>query len=72
MININSSTFAIGSWDKTVKIWDAKSLKCISTPIGHDDLVYCIVKVNDHLLASGSRDKTIKLWDSHSYECVPL
>lgn len=53
----------VGLRDDTIKIFDMKLDKCLSTLVGHEGKIYCLKVVKDHFLASGSEDKQIKLWD---------
>jgi WD40 repeat protein len=60
----DGTMLATGSFDNTVKIWDAKSGKILQTCKGHTNQVYCVSWNNDgSLLASASQDKTIRLWN---------
>ncbi|KAI8654220.1 NACHT domain-containing protein [Fusarium sp. Ph1] len=53
-----------GSYDKTIKIWDAATGACEQTLEGHGEQVTSVVfSVDSQRLASGSYDKTIKIWD---------
>ncbi|KFA53540.1 hypothetical protein S40293_10316, partial [Stachybotrys chartarum IBT 40293] len=62
---------ASGSYDKTVKIWDATSGHCIQTLSGHNHWVKSVVFSPDgQRLASGSEDKTVKIWDATSGHCI--
>ncbi|KAL2890721.1 Vegetative incompatibility protein HET-E-1 [Ceratocystis lukuohia] len=62
---------ASGSYDSTVKIWDATSGACLQTLEGHHSSVESVVFSNDgQRLASGSRDKTVKIWDATSGACL--
>ena len=60
---------ASGSWDKTVKIWDAKSGEKLKTLAGHYDNVRSVSWSPDgKYLASGSADNTVIIWDAKSGE----
>ncbi|KAL3251159.1 hypothetical protein ABHI18_010792 [Aspergillus niger] len=61
----NGQLLASGSYDKTVKLWDAATGALKHTLEGHSSRVTSVAFSNNgQLLASGSGDKTIKLWDS--------
>jgi len=58
---------ASGSWDKTIKLWDAASGRELRTLQGHTDEVVAFAFSPDGLtIASGSWDQTIKLWEAAS------
>ena len=60
----DGKTVATGSWDKTIKLWDAGSGQERATLKGHTDFVNFVAFSPDgKTLASGSDDGTIKLWD---------
>jgi WD40 repeat protein len=58
---------ATGSFDKTIKLWDAatgKEIKTFAGPTGHQNLVLSVAFSPDgQMLASGSTDNTAKIWD---------
>jgi WD40 repeat protein len=55
--------FATGSWDHTVKLWDAATKQELATFRGHQDIVRFIAfSPNGRYLVSGSDDKTAILW----------
>ncbi len=60
-----------GSDDKTIKIWDAKSGKCLRTLEGHSDWVISVAfSLDGKYIVSGSNDNTAKIWDVNSGVCI--
>ena len=59
----DGKTLASGSYDKTIKLWDARSGALLRTLEGHTSWVDAVIFAPDgDTLASGSFDQTIKLW----------
>jgi WD40 repeat protein len=53
-----------GSWDKTVRVWDAQTGKPLLTLTGHTESVRSVTFSPDgKRLASASWDKTVKVWE---------
>ncbi len=61
-------TIASAGWDKTVRLWDAKSGAAIGTPLkGHEEPVISVAFSPDgRTIASAGADKTVRLWDAKS------
>src|SRR5207249_4000435 len=60
-------TLASGSYDNTVKLWDARSGNLLRTLEGHQNGVDSLAfDPQGGTLASGGHDKTVKLWDVRS------
>ncbi|HEY0556441.1 MAG TPA: hypothetical protein VGG20_19460, partial [Thermoanaerobaculia bacterium] len=60
-------TLASGSYDRTVKLWEARSGKLLRTLEGHKDLVLSVAfDPQGGMLASGSADRTVRLWEARS------
>ena len=65
----DGSTVASASYDRTVKLWDARSGEERQTLKGHDDSVTAVAFSPDgSTVASASDDQTVKLWDARSGE----
>ncbi|ORE07557.1 WD40 repeat-like protein [Rhizopus microsporus var. microsporus] len=62
-------TIWTGSWDKTIKKWDAKSGECLATLEGHTDFVKALVISGDSLY-SGSSDCFLRRWNLDNLECT--
>jgi WD40 repeat protein len=62
-----------GSEDRTIRIWDIDSGKCLTTLKGHTSVVRAIaVTSNGKRIVSGSFDKTIRIWDIDSDKCLTM
>ena len=67
----NGKLLASGSYDKSIKIWDFNSNKCIQTLYGHNSMVKSIVFSTDgKYLASLEEKCVIKIWDLESDVCI--
>ena len=54
---------ALGSYDRTIRLWDAAAGAETARLEGHSSGVAALCLLPDGRLASGSLDKTIRLWD---------
>ena len=70
-LEASASMVLSGSADKTVRLWDLRTSKCVRTMEGHSDAV-CSVDMDGHCrtAVSGSFDKSAKLWDLGSGRCT--
>ncbi len=55
---------ASGSYDNTVRLWDAKTGAELARLEGHEGYVTALAVLPDGRLASGSDDNTVRLWDA--------
>jgi len=67
----DSKKIVSGSGDNTLRVWDSKTGKCISTLIGHLGSVTSVAFSDDSkMIVSGSSDKTLRIWDIETGECL--
>jgi WD40 repeat protein/serine/threonine protein kinase len=60
-----------GSEDRTLKLWEAATGRCLHTLEGHTGSVYSVCLSKDGRYAvSGSGDKSVKLWDLAAGRCI--
>ena len=58
--------FVSASYDKSVRIWDAATGKCLAILEGHSHFVRCVSwssSVNDDLIVSGGDDQRLIIWN---------
>jgi len=65
-LSVDGKRLASGSWDRTIKVWDAeRGGDAPLTLRGHKDIVTSVaLSADGKRIVSGSYDKTIKVWDS--------
>ncbi|KXN73562.1 WD40 repeat-like protein [Conidiobolus coronatus NRRL 28638] len=59
-----------GSSDKTIKIWDPRTLQWNATLEGHTDNINSLIPLRNGRIISASSDKTIKIWDVAAQTCI--
>ena len=60
-----------GSYDKTLRLWDAVSGAHLNTLKGHSDWIMSVAFSPDGMrIVSGSRDSTLRLWDAVNGVCL--
>ncbi|ESU15454.1 hypothetical protein FGSG_08955 [Fusarium graminearum PH-1] len=66
----DSKKVASGSWDDTIRIWNAETGECERVLEGHSADVNSVVFSHDSKkVASGSIDQTIRIWNAETGEC---
>jgi WD40 repeat protein len=60
-----------GSWDETVRVWDASTGEALAILQGHEDAVTSAAfSPNGSRIVSGSDDKTVRIWDASTGELL--
>ncbi|CAE6438563.1 unnamed protein product [Rhizoctonia solani] len=61
-----------GSWDRTIRMWEAHSPSPIGHPLqGHTDTIWSVsYSPLGNMIASASKDRTIRLWDTMTRQLV--
>ncbi|KAG9095501.1 hypothetical protein FS749_010340 [Ceratobasidium sp. UAMH 11750] len=69
-VSPDSRRIVSGSYDGTVRIWDAETGDPVLEPLkGHTGAVYSVAfSPNGRWIASGSNDMTIRIWDAETGE----
>jgi WD40 repeat protein len=69
LVKIDNNTFASGSNDSKIYIWDYKKRIFLFELAEHTDCVITLIKLNDGRLCSGSADLIIKIWNLEKRQC---
>jgi len=68
-ITLDGKYIVSGSSDKTIKVWDLTTGKCLKTLEGHKHQVRSVAITPDSkYIVSGSWDKTIKIWEMIAFK----
>lgn len=71
LVALRRCPLASGSYDHTIKLWNANTGECLRTLEGHNSSAVSVAFSPDGTtLASGSSDYTIKLWNANTGECL--
>jgi hypothetical protein len=66
-VSADGTTIVSGSWDRTVRVWDAASGAERRVLRGHEGLVNSVaVSADGTTIVSGSWDRTVRVWDAAS------
>ena len=55
------------SYDKTIRVWNLETTRCVEEFCGHEDGVVCLEFANG-MMYSGSHDHSIRSWDIQEME----
>ena len=66
-----SGNIISGAMDKTVKVWDTTSGKCVKTLTGHESSVLALLALPSGGFLSGSADHTVRRWEGEGEAGAP-
>ena len=70
-LSSDGSRIVSGSWDDSVRVFDANSGKNLLTLFGHEGIVEAVgFSPDGSRIVSGSWDNTARIWDAHSGELL--
>ena len=70
-LSADGRTTVSGSWDKTVRLWDAQTGEALRTLQGHESMVTSVaLSADGRTAASGSYDKMVRLWDAQTGQAL--
>lgn len=61
--SFHDNTFVTGSWDHSIKVWDAEKQNCLLTLNGSRVVACMDLSTHSQVLATGHPDCTVRLWD---------
>ncbi len=65
-------TLASAGADKTIKIWDVNTGKCLQTLAGHTGWIFSVVWSPDGKVLASMSENSIHLWDANTGECLQV
>ncbi len=69
----DGSSALSGSWDKTLRLWDAATGQCLRIFEGHADKINSVAySANGRFAVSASNDHTLRLWDAETGQCLRI
>lgn len=67
LLLIDKRSFASGSNDKSIKIWDLSTLKEINSFYGHQKEITSLCLIKSRIIASTGFDGIIKIWNANDF-----
>ena len=72
-ITADGKLIVSGSFDKTIRVWETESGKCLSVLKDKANPVLSVaITADGKLIVSGSLDKTVRVWETESGKCLSV
>ena len=66
----DGKTLLSASKDKTARLWDLETGKCLVVFAGHAMCVLACAFMEKNKVATASQDATLRIWDKHTGQCL--
>ena len=75
VLQLEDGRLVSGSLDRTVKVWDIPSGRCLVT-LDHPSGLHCLAPLRDHpssqRIVSACEDGSLRIWDTTTYSCLSV
>ena len=70
LASLSDGRLVSGSYDNTLRVWDAATEQCLQILKGHTAGITCLAVLPEGQVVSGSRDSSLRIWNAETGECL--